>query len=140
MGNTRRRRLFENSSILAQGRWRVGLVTLVVATASPIGASRAQDTPRPVPEVASLIASKDVVIRAGKKLQVDVSEESAIVVGKDISVRGGKKLVLEVADEITIRTGDSSLVMKKDGTILLKGKEVTIDAAKINSKGSGVSW
>ena len=40
-------------------------------------------------------------------------------------------------DEISIRAGDASILMKKDGTIRISGKDVMIDASgKVNVKGS----
>jgi type VI secretion system secreted protein VgrG len=42
----------------------------------------------------------------------------------------GKNLTINAGDQITITTGDASISMKKDGTITIKGKNITI-------KGSG---
>jgi type VI secretion system secreted protein VgrG len=41
-----------------------------------------------------------------------------------------KNLTINAGDQITITTGDASILMKKDGTITIKGKDITI-------KGSG---
>ena len=41
-------------------------------------------------------------------------------------------------DEITLKTGDASITMKKDGTIQIKGKDITIiGSGKISAKASG---
>jgi type VI secretion system secreted protein VgrG len=54
-----------------------------------------------------------------------------------VRVTSGKTLVLEAGDKITISTGDASIVMKKDGTVTIKGRDVTIDSSgKINVKAS----
>jgi type VI secretion system secreted protein VgrG len=43
-----------------------------------------------------------------------------------------------VGDEITIKTGEASITMKKDGTITIRGKDITLDGSgKINVKASG---
>ena len=43
----------------------------------------------------------------------------------------------KVGDEITLKTGDASIVMKKDGTIALKGKDISIEGSgKISVKAS----
>ena len=40
-------------------------------------------------------------------------------------------------DSVTITTGDASITMKKDGTIIIKGKDITIEGSgKINVKAS----
>jgi type VI secretion system secreted protein VgrG len=47
----------------------------------------------------------------------------------------GKKLVIDAGDQITIVTGSASITMKKDGTITIKGKDITLDGSgKINVK------
>lgn len=51
-------------------------------------------------------------------------------VGENDKVKIGKTYVLEAGDQITLKTGSSELVMKKDGTITLKGAKITIDASQ----------
>ena len=58
-------------------------------------------------------------------------------VGKDDTLKVGKNLVMEAGDSITIKTGSASITMKKDGTITIKGKDITIEGSgKINAKAS----
>ena len=47
--------------------------------------------------------------------------------GKEVLVKG-KTLLLEGRDSAETKTGDASLRMKKDGTIDLRGKDITLDA------------
>jgi type VI secretion system secreted protein VgrG len=45
---------------------------------------------------------------------------------------------LVAADEIAFKTGDAMVVMKKDGTIQVKGKDLIIDASgKVSIKAGG---
>jgi hypothetical protein len=37
--------------------------------------------------------------------------------------------IAAVGDEIVLKTGDASIVLKKDGTITIKGKTITIDGS-----------
>ena len=47
----------------------------------------------------------------------------------------GKNLVIDAGDSVTIKTGSASISMKKDGTITIKGKDITIEGSgKINVK------
>jgi len=56
----------------------------------------------------------------------------------DDSLKVGKNLVIDAGDSITLKTGSASISMKKDGTITIKGKDITIDGSgKINIKASG---
>ena len=58
-------------------------------------------------------------------------------VGKDDKLSVGKNLVITAADSVSITTGSASITMKKDGTITIKGKDITIDGSgKINVKAS----
>jgi type VI secretion system secreted protein VgrG len=50
-------------------------------------------------------------------------------VGKDDSLSVEKSLSINAGEEITITTGDATLQMKKDGTIILKGKDILIDGS-----------
>ena len=58
-------------------------------------------------------------------------------VGKDDALKVGKNLVIDAGDSVTIKTGSASITMKKDGTITIKGKDITVDGSgKINVKAS----
>jgi type VI secretion system secreted protein VgrG len=80
------------------------------------------------------------------KRTVDVKNADTLIVGAgrtqnitgDDQVTVTKKLHFDAGDEIVIKTGDASITMKKDGTIILKGKDVSITASgKINANASG---
>ena len=56
-------------------------------------------------------------------------------VGKDDATKVGKNFVVDAATRSRIKTGDASITMKKDGTITIKGKDITITGSgKINVK------
>jgi type VI secretion system secreted protein VgrG len=74
----------------------------------------------------------------GKNEESSVGENRKVTIGKDDGLQVGKKLLIGAGDEITIKTGSASIVMKKDGTITIKGKDITLDGSgKINVKASG---
>jgi type VI secretion system secreted protein VgrG len=59
-------------------------------------------------------------------------------IAKDDVTQVGKALGMSAGDEIVLKTGSASISLKKDGTILIKGKDVTIEASgKIVGKASG---
>ena len=89
-------------------------------------------------------AERSVVIRRNDS--TTVAGKQAVMVEKDISITGNaelaltarKKIVIESADSIEFVVGDASLVMKKDGTIILRGRDITIEGSgKVNVKASG---
>ena len=56
-------------------------------------------------------------------------------VGKNHSTNIGNTYTLEAGDEIILKTGKSSLTMKKDGTIVLQGKDIIVNGSgKIDMK------
>jgi type VI secretion system secreted protein VgrG len=72
-----------------------------------------------------------------KAVQVEVGDKRQTKIEKDDATRVGKKFILEAGDEITLKTGDASITMKKDGTIQIKGKNITmIGSGKIGIKAS----
>jgi type VI secretion system secreted protein VgrG len=69
-----------------------------------------------------------VQIAKDRKHQVD---------GNDM-LKVGKELLIDAGDSITIKTGSATITMKKDGTITIKGKDITLDGSgKINIKAGG---
>jgi len=73
---------------------------------------------------------KDDSLQVGKNQSESVGETRSVSVGKDDSLAVGKNLVIDAGDSITIKTGKASISMKKDGTISIQGKDITV-------KGSG---
>jgi len=66
-------------------------------------------------------------VQGGRKTNID----------KDDAVTIGKNLLIDAGDSITIKTGSASIMMKKDGTIVIKGKNIQIEGSgKINVKAS----
>ncbi len=58
-------------------------------------------------------------------------------VAKDDAIKVGKNFVLDAGDSISLKTGSASITMKKDGTIVIKGKDISLDGSgKINVKAS----
>jgi len=82
-------------------------------------------------------------IGADRKLTVGGAQTTSVAkarttsVGEDDKLSVGKNLVITAADSVSITTGSASFTMKKDGTITIKGKDITIDGSgKINIKAS----
>lgn len=66
-------------------------------------------------------------VKSNESRKVDGGRTTGI--DKDDSLKVGKNLVIDAGDSITIRTGSASITMKKDGTIQIKGKDITIDGS-----------
>lgn len=78
----------------------------------------------------SLSVGADSATTIGANMSTAVTESKAVDVGKD--------LVINAGDSITLTCGDASFQLKKDGTILLKGKDITIKGSgKINIDAGG---
>ena len=72
-----------------------------------------------------------------KDESVSISGGRTVNVSKDDSLTVGKNLVINAGDSISITTGSASITMKKDGTIAISGKDISIEGSgKINIKAS----
>jgi len=85
-------------------------------------------------------------VKVGAKLAVNVGSDASMTVGagrsasidKDDSFSVGKKFVVDAGDEISLTTGSASIVMKKDGSITIRGKDILIEGSgSVNVKASG---
>ena len=84
----------------------------------------------------SVAADLGETIGGGHSESVGKDRSASITGGDTINV--GKAFALVAADEISITTGDASIVMKKDGTITIQGKNITIKGSgKIDIEASG---
>lgn len=73
----------------------------------------------------------------GKNKVLSVGENHEESIGKDMAIDIGKNFKLTAGESIVLKTGSSSITMKKDGTILIKGKDITLQGSgKINVKAS----
>lgn len=76
-------------------------------------------------------------VSVGKNYSETVGDNRSGSVGKNDSLKVGKVLAIEAGDEIVIKTGKSSITMKKDGTIQIEGKDITVKGSgEINAKAS----
>ncbi len=83
--------------------------------------------------------------KVGKNHSLEIAEESVFKVGKnmsftigeDLTIESGKNIVVKAADSITFTCGKANIQMKKDGTIVLEGKDISVNGSgKINVKAS----
>ncbi len=101
-------------------------VTVGVSQNTTIGTSHSED----IGTSHSESIGTDQTTSVGKNRSLSVGDNRSTSVGKDDSLSVGKNLVITAGDSIVIKTGSASISMKKDGTITISGKDITI-------KGSG---
>ncbi|TIQ79227.1 type VI secretion system Vgr family protein, partial [Mesorhizobium sp.] len=66
-----------------------------------------------------------------------VAKASSIDIGENSTIKVGKKLVIDAGEEILIQTGSAKIMMKKDGSIGIEGKDISVKATgKITIKAS----
>jgi type VI secretion system secreted protein VgrG len=89
----------------------------------------------------SVSAARSIAVGTALSTKVGADEARevgggrATKIGKDDAYKIGKNLVIDAGDSVTIKTGDASITMKKDGTISIKGKDISIKGSgKINVK------
>jgi type VI secretion system secreted protein VgrG len=75
-------------------------------------------------------------VNVSKDLAQDIGGKRSETVKKEYSLKA-KKVMVEAEDEISFKTGKATIVMKKNGDILIKGKNINQQASgKINIKAS----
>ncbi len=71
----------------------------------------------------------------GRNRRINVGKSQTTNIKEHDTHTVGKRLVIDAGDSITIKTGDASITMKKNGTIQIKGKGITInDSGRTNLK------
>lgn len=84
----------------------------------------------------SMNANREISL-ATRAFEVAAAVSIDLDSSKDFEIASGKALVVKAADSILLDTGSAELDLKKDGSVDLKGKDVTIKASgKINATAS----
>jgi type VI secretion system secreted protein VgrG len=79
---------------------------------------------------------KDESITIAGNLTESVGKSASISIGQDQTLTVGKTLTIRAGDEMVLQCGAASVVLKKDGTISIKGMNIDIKGAgSINLKG-----
>jgi type VI secretion system secreted protein VgrG len=80
---------------------------------------------------------KDQSLEVGANQSEKIGADKSVSVAKNETVDVGKNLSITAGDQVVIKTGSASITMKKDGTIVIKGKDITINGSgAINVKAS----
>jgi type VI secretion system secreted protein VgrG len=116
-------------------------ITVGAVQATTVGASQSNNigTSRAV----TVGTDQTVSIGAGATMNIGADEARSVTggrgttIGKDDSLKITNNLVIDAGDSVTIKTGDACIMMKKDGSITIKGKDIVIDGSgKIDVKAS----
>ena len=134
----------ETATVALQRTHAVGInETIAIGAAQEVAIGAAQSITVGANQSTSVGANQSNTIGADRKLSVsgaqatDVGKARTTSVGEDDKLTVGKNLVISAADSISITTGSASITMKKDGTITIKGKDITVEGSgKINVKAS----
>jgi type VI secretion system secreted protein VgrG len=119
----------QTHSIGAKDSWTIGAAQEV-----SIGASQTvkigSDAGLTIGGARTTKIAKDDATEIGGALAVKVGKAASFDVKEDVHVKAGQSVVIEATDSILIKCGSAAIALKKDGTISIEGKDITI-------KGSG---
>lgn len=114
-----------------------------VGAAQEITVGAAQVTTVGASQVTNVGATRTIVVGSDQATTIGGNESRTVGANSTTSVESndvlnvGQNLVMNVGNSITIKTGAASITMKKDGTIVIKGKDITIQGSgKIAVKAS----
>ncbi|MDB6009613.1 MAG: tssI [Gammaproteobacteria bacterium] len=123
----------------------VGINELInVGAAQEVNVGAAQTITVGAAQVTSVGLDQMTNVGVHRSVNVGVSQSHHVggarkaTVGKDDHLDVATHLVINAGESVTIRTGDASITMKRDGTITIKGKDISVQASgKINAKADG---
>lgn len=143
----------ETATVVAQRTHTVGInETITVGAAQEVTIGAMQMITVGANQMVNVGVNQSVDVGANQKVGVganmsesiggsqssDVAKGRSTSVGDDDALKVGKHLVIDAGDSVTIKTGSASITMKKDGTIVIEGKDVTVKGSgKIHAKASG---
>ena len=108
--------------------------TIAIASVQNVGAARMDN----VGAAYNLNVGAAQINDIGGLYSVNVGMAMTTMVGMSQTTKVGKSVTVTAGDSITLICGKSKLVMKKDGTISLNGKDIKTGATgKIHQKASG---
>ena len=58
-----------------------------------------------------------------------VTGKSMTFAADDVTIKAGKKMLLDAGDQFTIQTGNARIHMKKNGDIIIEGKNISVKAS-----------
>ncbi|TPN85025.1 type VI secretion system tip protein VgrG [Mesorhizobium sp. CU2] len=126
----------QSHDIGAADSWNVGASQSVqIAADQGVKIGGAQNTQ--IAKTWIVKVGEDNSTQVGGAHELKIGKKSLIQVGEDSGISVGKILTVEAKDEIQLKCGDAIITMKKNGDIVIKGKDVSINASgKINAKAS----
>jgi len=75
----------------------------------------------------------------GGQKSTTVGKDYVIAVKKDFNAQADKKVLIDGADQVTVQSGKAHIQLKKNGDILIEGKDITIKASgNVTIKGSKI--
>ncbi|WP_311031909.1 type VI secretion system Vgr family protein [Mesorhizobium koreense] len=118
----------QSHAIGASDSWQIAAdqgVKIGGAQSTEIGAER------------SAKVAADDATEVGGSRGLKIAKGSLVEVGEDGAMKIGKDLLIDAGDSIVIKCGSAAISMKKDGTINIEGKDISINGSgKINVKAS----
>lgn len=130
IGANRSHTIGANDTLVIGANWGVTVGSaLSLTVAQGLTSTLGKDNRSSVGGSQSVAVSNDDSLSVGGNRAAHVSKNDALSVGK--------QLVIEAGDSVVIKTGSASIEMKKNGDILIKGKNIKVDASgKVDIKAS----
>lgn len=134
----------ESATVALQRTHAVGVnETIAIGAAQEVAIGAAQVVTVGARQSTSVGADQSTTVGSNRSVEVGSNQthkiggSRAAQVTKDDALKVGKNLVIEAGDSVTIKTGSASITMKKDGTVVIKGKDITVEGSgKVNVKAS----
>ncbi|RVB77987.1 MULTISPECIES: type VI secretion system tip protein VgrG [unclassified Mesorhizobium] len=126
----------QSHDIGASDSWKVGASqSIQIGSDQGVKIGGAQNTQ--ISKTHIIKVGEDASTQVNGAHELKIGKKSLTQVGEDAGIVVGKNLTIEAKDSVTIKTGSAEIIMKKDGTITIKGKDITVKGSgKINVNAS----
>jgi len=109
-------------------------VTIGASQSTDVGASQSLNVG--AGQTTSVGADRSITVGGAQSTSVGKGRSTSVA--QDDAVKVGKNLVIDAGESVSIKTGSASITMKKDGTIVIAGKDISVrGSGKITVKADG---
>ncbi|WP_256750117.1 type VI secretion system tip protein TssI/VgrG [Mesorhizobium sp. Mes31] len=126
----------QSHDIGADDSWNIGAAqTVTVGAGQTVKIADDQSTEIDGARTAKI--AKDDATEIGGDHMLKITGDSAVKTDKNSTLTAAKKIAIDAGDELILSCGSASITMKKDGTIVIEGKDLTMKGSgKIDVKAS----
>ncbi|OYX15012.1 MAG: hypothetical protein B7Z15_01995 [Rhizobiales bacterium 32-66-8] len=76
-----------------------------------------------------MLDSRQCHVQAAVDLSLSSAQSMSVEAEKDLMIATGKRFSVTAADDATVKSGSAQIELKKDGSVTLRGRDITTNAS-----------